>query len=51
MGTALHLYPLKLKWWLPAMPFALLILIYDECRKAALRHLKSGNWLEVEEYY
>ncbi len=51
MGTALHLYPLKLNWWLPAMPFALLILIYDECRKAALRNMKSTNWLQQEEYY
>ena len=52
MATALHLYPLKFNWWLPAMPFALLILVYDECRKAALRNTASyGWWLQDEEYY
>ena len=51
MGTALHLYPLKLNWWLPAMPFALLILVYDECRKAALRNTKTASCIEVEDSY
>ena len=51
MGAALHLYPLKLNWWLPAMPFSLLILIYDECRKVVLRNFNSCSWLRQDEYY
>lgn len=48
MGSALRMYPLKLEWWCPAMPFFLLIIIYDECRKGAIRHLKC---LTSDDFY
>jgi sodium/potassium-transporting ATPase subunit alpha len=38
-------------WWLPALPFSALILIYDECRKYILRSLPPGSWIERETYY
>ena len=51
MDKGLRMYPLKLTWWLPAMPFSLLIFIYDECRKYLLRRFPPGSWLERETYY
>ena len=38
-------------WWLPALPFSLLILCYDEVRKFVMRKLPPGNWVERETYY
>jgi sodium/potassium-transporting ATPase subunit alpha len=37
-------------WWLPALPFSLAILIYDEVRKYLLRK-NPGGWVEQETYY
>ncbi|QQP54478.1 Sodium/potassium-transporting ATPase subunit alpha, partial [Caligus rogercresseyi] len=37
MDKGLRMYPLKFHWWLPAMPFSLLIFVYDECRKLLIR--------------
>jgi sodium/potassium-transporting ATPase subunit alpha len=37
-------------WWLPAMPFAIIILMYDEVRKYYLRK-NPGGFLERETYY
>merc|ERR1712004_617713 len=51
MSKALRMYPLKFSWWLPALPFSLLIFTYDECRKTLLRRLPAGNWVERETYY
>ena len=51
MDKGLRMYPLKLQWWGPPMPFALLILMYDECRKYILRALPPGSWIERETYY
>jgi len=50
MEKGLRMYPLKFYWWLPAMPFSLLIFCYDETRKYILRH-RPGGWLESETYY
>ncbi len=50
MDKGLRMYPLKINWWIPAMPFSLLIFIYDEVRKYLLRH-HPGGWLEDETYY
>ncbi|CAG0901115.1 unnamed protein product [Cyprideis torosa] len=47
---ALKLYPLKINWWIPALPFALVILIYDEVRRYLLRR-NPGGWVELETYY
>jgi len=51
MDKGLRMYPLKFWWWLPAMPFSLLIFCYDELRKLLLRRLPPGNWVERETYY
>ena len=37
MENGLRMYPLKINWWIPALPFSLLIFCYDECRKFILR--------------
>merc|ERR1711993_210510 len=51
MDKGLRMYPLKINWWLSALPFSLLIFCYDECRKYLLRRLPPGNWIERETYY
>merc|ERR1712172_395437 len=33
MDKGLRMYPLKINWWLPAIPFSILIFCYDETRK------------------
>merc|ERR1711950_1195 len=50
MDKGLRMYPLKINWWIPAMPFSLLIFIYDETRKSILRR-NPGGWIESETYY
>ena len=51
MDKGLRMYPLYFWWWLPALPFSLLIFCYDECRKYLLRRLGAGSWIERETYY
>jgi sodium/potassium-transporting ATPase subunit alpha len=51
MDKGLRMYPLYFSWWLPAIPFSILIFTYDESRKYLLRRLPAGNWLERETYY
>merc|ERR1711899_400642 len=51
MDKGLRMYPLKWNWWLPAIPFSILIFCYDETRKYLLRRLPAGNWIERETYY
>jgi sodium/potassium-transporting ATPase subunit alpha len=46
--TALRLVPLRLTYWLGPLPFAFLILLYDEARKHFLRTLAPGNFVEFE---
>merc|ERR1712165_144281 len=50
MDKGLRMYPLKINWWLPALPFSLLIFCYDETRKFLLRR-NPGGWIESETYY
>ncbi|XP_045626278.1 sodium/potassium-transporting ATPase subunit alpha [Procambarus clarkii] len=50
MDKGLRMYPVKFYWWLPAIPFSLLIFVYDECRRFILRRT-PGGWLEYETYY
>ncbi|XP_064470594.1 sodium/potassium-transporting ATPase subunit alpha-B-like [Ornithodoros turicata] len=50
MDKGLRMYPLKINWWLPAMPFMVLIIVYDECRRFLLRR-NPGGWIEQETYY
>jgi len=51
MDKGLKMYPLKINWWFPALPFSILIFVFDECRKLLLRTLQPGNWVELETYY
>lgn len=37
MDKGLRMYPLKINWWLPAIPFSILIFVYDEIRRYILR--------------
>ena len=46
--TTYHHY--RFYWWLPALPFSLLIFVYDECRRFVLRR-NPGGWVEMETYY
>lgn len=50
LDKGLNMYPLKFFWWLPALPFSLSILIYDEIRKLIIRKY-PGGWVEQETYY
>ncbi|KAB7506692.1 Sodium/potassium-transporting ATPase subunit alpha [Armadillidium nasatum] len=50
MDKGLRMYPLKIWWWFPAMPFSLVIFIYDECRRYIIRANPDG-WVEYETYY
>ena len=45
MDKGLRMYPLKFNWWLPAIPFSILIFCYDETRKFLLRR-NPGGWVE-----
>merc|ERR1712130_767756 len=47
MDKGLRMYPLKFNWWLPAIPFSVLIFCYDETRKFLLRR-NPGGWIEQE---
>jgi sodium/potassium-transporting ATPase subunit alpha len=51
MDKGLRMYPLYFQWWLPAIPFSILIFCYDESRKFLLRRWPDGSWLENETYY
>ncbi|VDM39581.1 unnamed protein product [Toxocara canis] len=37
-------------WWFPALPFSLLIFVYDEARRFLIRKY-PGGWVERETYY
>ncbi|THD24828.1 Sodium/potassium-transporting ATPase subunit alpha-B [Fasciola hepatica] len=51
LDKGLRMMPLRFTWWLPALPFSVLIFVYDEIRKLLLRKLPPGSWLERETYY
>merc|ERR1711992_224042 len=55
LDVGLRMYPLYFSWWLPAIPFSILIFCYDETRKYILRHKREtmghGSWIERETYY
>uniref|UniRef100_A0A286XER2 Sodium/potassium-transporting ATPase subunit alpha n=1 Tax=Cavia porcellus TaxID=10141 RepID=A0A286XER2_CAVPO len=50
MDKALRMYPLKITWWLCAVPYSIFIFIYDEIRKLIMRK-RPGGWVERETYY
>merc|ERR1712007_210054 len=51
MDKGLRMYPLYINWWVPAIPFSILIFCYDETRKYLLRRQPAGSWIERETYY
>jgi len=54
MDTALGTAPIRFVHWLPAIPFAVWILSYDEMRKAVMRKESVGGkkgWVEINTYY
>jgi sodium/potassium-transporting ATPase subunit alpha len=51
LNDALDMFPLRIEWWLPAIPFAILMFAYDETRKCIIRNLAPGSWLERETCY
>ncbi|XP_065323072.1 sodium/potassium-transporting ATPase subunit alpha-B-like isoform X2 [Gordionus sp. m RMFG-2023] len=50
LDKGLRMYPIKFLWWLPGIPFSILIFVYDEIRKYIIRH-NPGGWVERETYY
>ncbi|XP_067009295.2 sodium/potassium-transporting ATPase subunit alpha-like [Anabrus simplex] len=50
MYSVLHTVPLKFEWWLPGLPFAVIIIVYDETRRFLLRRY-PGGCVERETYY
>ncbi|CAG2055170.1 unnamed protein product [Timema podura] len=50
MDTALKMHPLKIQWWLPGIPWAIILLIFDETRKYFIRRF-PGGFFERETYY
>ncbi|CAG2170025.1 unnamed protein product, partial [Oppiella nova] len=41
---------MRFSWWFIALPFSLLIFIYDEVRRFLIRQY-PGGWVERETYY
>jgi len=58
-NTALGTKPMQFVWWLPAVPFSIMIYIYDEFRKGYIRYYRkphdgkeaTGCWLERNTYW
>merc|ERR1712226_466180 len=50
LDNGLRMYPMNFWWWLPALPFSILIWVYDEVRRYLLRK-SPGGWIEKETYY
>eukprot|EP01006_Ploeotia_vitrea_P056684 TRINITY_DN68116_c9_g3_i1.p2 TRINITY_DN68116_c9_g3~~TRINITY_DN68116_c9_g3_i1.p2 ORF type:complete len:1113 (-),score=653.57 TRINITY_DN68116_c9_g3_i1:66-3350(-) len=51
LNTPLGTRDIEFVHWLPALPFAIVILVYDEIRKYLMRNLGKGNWFERFTYY
>ncbi|RWS16048.1 sodium/potassium-transporting ATPase subunit alpha-like protein [Dinothrombium tinctorium] len=50
LDKGLNMQPLRFVWWTLGIPFAVLLVCYDECRRFLLRRF-PGGWLERETYY
>ncbi|CAG2166039.1 unnamed protein product [Oppiella nova] len=50
LDRGINLYPLKLYWWFCSIPFAILMIIFDELRRFLLRRYPNG-WVENETFY
>lgn len=43
-----RVYPIRFTWWLPAVPWAIFMLVFDEIRKFLVSLLFTGTFLERE---
>jgi sodium/potassium-transporting ATPase subunit alpha len=50
LNTGLRLRPMNASWWFIAIPFSILIFVYDEMRRYLIRR-NPGGWVESETYY
>uniref|UniRef100_A0A914HS84 Sodium/potassium-transporting ATPase subunit alpha n=1 Tax=Globodera rostochiensis TaxID=31243 RepID=A0A914HS84_GLORO len=50
LDNGLRMYGLRFSWWFPAVPFSVLIFVYDEFRRYLIRRF-PGGWVERETYY
>ncbi|MFH4982855.1 hypothetical protein AB6A40_009564 [Gnathostoma spinigerum] len=50
LDRGLRMYGLRFSWWFPALPFSILIFVYDEVRRYCIRRFPEG-WVERETYY
>ncbi|CAJ0604430.1 unnamed protein product [Cylicocyclus nassatus] len=50
LDNGLRMYGLRFSWWFCALPFSVLIFVYDEARRFAIRRW-PGGWAERETYY
>uniref|UniRef100_A0A915IGS1 Cation-transporting P-type ATPase C-terminal domain-containing protein n=1 Tax=Romanomermis culicivorax TaxID=13658 RepID=A0A915IGS1_ROMCU len=50
MDVALRMYPIQFSWWFCAVPFGILIVVFDEYRRYLIRK-NPGGWVEEETYY
>ncbi|XP_026762448.2 LOW QUALITY PROTEIN: sodium/potassium-transporting ATPase subunit alpha-like [Galleria mellonella] len=44
-------YPLRWRWWFLALPFSVLMFIFDELRKYCIRRKMFGGWFNKLTYY
>jgi len=51
VDVGLNMYPIRFNWWFPAIPFAILMILYEEVRKCIIRNQAPGSWLERETCY
>ncbi|KAH8856488.1 Sodium/potassium-transporting ATPase subunit alpha [Schistosoma japonicum] len=51
LDKGLRMMPLRYSWWLLALPFSILIFVYDEVRKYFIRRAKPDSWITRETYY
>ncbi|CAG9534257.1 unnamed protein product [Cercopithifilaria johnstoni] len=50
LDKGLRMYGLRFSWWFPALPFSIVIFVYDEARRYFIRRF-PGGWVERETYY
>jgi sodium/potassium-transporting ATPase subunit alpha len=48
LDKGFNMLPLKFEWWLPAIPFSILLFVFEELRKMIIRSLSPGSWFESE---
>ncbi|XP_057374553.1 sodium/potassium-transporting ATPase subunit alpha-B-like [Daphnia carinata] len=50
LNTIIQLRPIRITWWLPAIPFSIFIFVHEEVRKWWVRRFPDG-WVSREVYY